>query len=134
MKIGMLWFDNDPHTALAAKVEKAAAYYRTKYGKTPTVCFVHPSMLPAAQEAETRVTETAPAAKKTRSKNKKAQPASTGISTAGVEVRANPSVRPNHFWIGVNGASPVNSTTSTSRDRSAGISPDLTLSSASSSR
>ncbi len=132
MKIGMLWFDNDPHTALAAKVEKAAAYYLTKYGRTPTVCFVHPSMLPAAQEAEAG--ETAPAAKKTRSKKESAQPASSGISSAGVEVRANPAVRPNHFWIGVNGVSPVNSTTSTSRDRSAGMSPDLTLSSASSSR
>jgi hypothetical protein len=134
MKIGMLWFDNDPHTPLAAKVEKAAAYYLTKYGRTPTVCFVHPSMLPAAQEAESEETVTTQAAKKTRSKKEKAQPASTGISAVGVEVRTNPSVRPNHFWIGVNGASPVNSTTSTSRDRSAGISPDLTLSSASSSR
>jgi len=134
MKIGMLWFDNDPHTALAAKVEKAAAYYLTKYGRTPTVCFVHPSMLPAAQEAETSETGTAPTAKKTRSKKGSAQPASSGISSAGVEVRANPAVRPNHFWIGVNGVSPVNSTTSTSRDRSAGMSPDLTLSSASSSR
>jgi len=134
MKIGMLWFDNDPHTTLAAKVEKAAAYYITKYGRTPTVCFVHPSMLPAKQAAESREAETAQAARQPRSKKEKAQPVSTVISTAGVEVRANASVRPNHFWIGVNGVSPVNSTTSTSRDRSAGMSPDLTLSSASSSR
>jgi len=134
MKIGMLWFDNDPHTNLAAKVEKAAAYYITKYGRTPTVCFVHPSMLPAEQAAESSETDGAQAAKKTRSKKEKAQPVSSGISTAGVEVRTSPSVRPNHFWIGVNGVSPVNSTTSTSRDRSAGMSPDLTLSSASSSR
>ena len=134
MKIGMLWFDNDPHTPLAAKVEKAAAYYLTKYGRTPTVCFVHPSMLPNAQEVDARETGTAPAAKKPRGKKESARPASAGISSAGVEVRANPAVRPNHFWIGVNGVSPVNSTTSTSRDRSAGMSPDLTLSSASSSR
>jgi hypothetical protein len=32
MKIGMLWFDSDPHTTLAAKVKKAAAYHITKYG------------------------------------------------------------------------------------------------------
>jgi hypothetical protein len=28
MNVGMLWFDNDPHTALAAKVDCAADYYR----------------------------------------------------------------------------------------------------------
>ena len=74
MKIGMLWFDNDPHTTLAAKVEKAAAYYITKYGRIPTVCFVHPSMLP------------------------------TPPQDVGMEVRPTKSVLPNHFWLGVNAA------------------------------
>ncbi len=45
MQTGMLWFDNDPKTALAAKIERAAAYYRQKYGRTPNLCLVHPSML-----------------------------------------------------------------------------------------
>jgi hypothetical protein len=45
MNIGMLWFDNDPHTALTAKVNRAADYYRQKYGLVPDLCMVHPSML-----------------------------------------------------------------------------------------
>lgn len=44
MKIGMLWFDNDANTGLAAKIERAAAYYRTKYGRDPDLCLIHPSM------------------------------------------------------------------------------------------
>lgn len=82
MNVGMLWFDNDPRAALDVKVERAAAYYRTKYGRTPTLCFVNPSMLPG-------------------------EPASTGSSArtllaAGVEVRSHRSVLPNHLWIGIN--------------------------------
>ena len=45
MNIGMLWFDNDPKTDLNGKIERAAAYYRSKYGQSPNLCFVHPSML-----------------------------------------------------------------------------------------
>jgi hypothetical protein len=45
MNAGMLWFDNDPRTALPAKVERAADYYRQKYGLIPDLCLVHPSML-----------------------------------------------------------------------------------------
>jgi hypothetical protein len=45
MNVGMLWFDNDPRTALTAKVSRAADYYRQKYGRVPNLCLVHPSML-----------------------------------------------------------------------------------------
>jgi hypothetical protein len=45
MHIGMLWFDNDPKTALTVKIERAIDYYRQKYGRTPDLCLVHPSML-----------------------------------------------------------------------------------------
>lgn len=156
MKIGMLWFDNDPHTDLAAKVERAASYYRSKYGKTPTVCFVHPSMLPTVQVEQAQESQhfkdsqqpgkisssdqTGPETgkpargRKNSKHNAKIQQSAGAVQASGVEVRANPSVRPHHFWIGVNGVSPVSSTTSTSNDRPAGISPDLTLSSASSKR
>ena len=34
MNVGMLWFDNDPRTALSVKVQRAADYYHQKYGKT----------------------------------------------------------------------------------------------------
>jgi hypothetical protein len=49
MNVGMLWFDNDPRTALTAKVARAADYYRQKYGLVPDLCLVHPSMLAKAQ-------------------------------------------------------------------------------------
>jgi hypothetical protein len=85
MNIGMLWFDNDPKAGLSIKIERAAAYYRSKYGKAPNLCFVHPSMIPATAPAEV---EQAPDGK--------------SYTTEGVEIRSNRSVLPNHFWIGVN--------------------------------
>ena len=45
MDIGMLWFDNDPRTKLNLKIDRAADHYRQKYGVTPNLCVVHPSML-----------------------------------------------------------------------------------------
>lgn len=74
MNIGMLWFDNDPKANLKLKVERAASYYQRKYGQTPDVCFVHPSMVLSNPE----------------------KPPS-------IEIRTNSSVLPNHFWIGING-------------------------------
>lgn len=72
MKIGMLWFDNDPNTGLAAKVGRAAAYYRTKYGRDVDLCLVHPCMM------------------------------EDGIQQVGkVTVRASRLVLPGHFWVGI---------------------------------
>jgi hypothetical protein len=45
MNAGMLWFDNDPKTALTAKIERAVDYYRHKYGRDPNLCLIHPSMV-----------------------------------------------------------------------------------------
>lgn len=84
MNIGMLWFDNDPKANLDLKVERAVVYYRNKYGRAPNVCFVHPTMLPTAEESKA---ETAADAAR--------------YTAAGVEVRSNRSVLPNHLWIGV---------------------------------
>ena len=44
MFTGMLWFDNS-QTTLEVKIQKAVDYYRKKYGRTPDLCLVHPSML-----------------------------------------------------------------------------------------
>jgi hypothetical protein len=73
MNIGMLWFDNDVKADLPTKIQRAADYYRTKYGRTPNLCFVHPSMLPNPVN-----------------------------QTGGVELRTSRSVLPNHLWLGVN--------------------------------
>ncbi|HLO17142.1 MAG TPA: hypothetical protein VK206_20070, partial [Anaerolineales bacterium] len=46
MHTGMLWFDNS-QTALTVKIQKAVDYYHKKYGRSPDLCLVHPSMLDA---------------------------------------------------------------------------------------
>lgn len=76
MNVGMLWFDNDPRTALTAKVARAADYYRRKYGLVPDLCLVHPSML------------------------SKAHPNSVEGPVGKVAVRPNRLIQPNHLWIG----------------------------------
>ncbi len=78
MKTGMLWYDSDTKSDLDAKITRAATYYQTKYGQRPDLCFVHPTMLAPALQNE-------PANRK----------------LAGVEVRINQMVMPNHLWIGV---------------------------------
>ena len=78
MYIGMLWFDNDSKTELNAKVARAADYYQRKYGQTPNMCYVHPSML-------TRNSSVLEAA----------------VRAGSVEVRGLSTVLPNHFWIGI---------------------------------
>jgi len=72
MNVGMLWFDNDPRTALTAKIARAADYYRKKYGRIPDLCLVHPTML-----------------------------ADPGQPAGEIAVRPNRLVLPGHLWIGV---------------------------------
>ena len=76
MNTGMLWYDNDPRTALAVKVARAADYYRQKYGHAPNMCLVNPSML-----GDNR-------------------PDFPGGHAGNVMIRPNHSVLPGHLWIG----------------------------------
>jgi hypothetical protein len=73
MNSGMLWFDNDPKTDLVSKLVRAVQYYRGKYGCEPDLCFMHPRMLPPDGAAH----------------------------LAGLDVRPNRLVMPNHLWLGV---------------------------------
>lgn len=75
MEIGMLWFDNDPRTALAIKIGRASDYYRLKYGSVPNLCLVHPSML-------------------------NGHPDLVGGFPGKIVVRPNRVVQPGHLWIG----------------------------------
>lgn len=75
MNAGMMWFDNDPLTALTSKVNRAADYYRKKYGLDPDICMVHPSMLEEQHEIDER-------------------------PTGEVAIRSNRAILPGHFWIG----------------------------------
>ncbi len=77
MNSGMLWFDNDPKTALTAKIARAAEYYRQKYGRQPNVCLIHPSMM------------------------ENDSPAQSALGVAEVTVRPYRPVLPGHLWIGV---------------------------------
>lgn len=73
MNIGMLWFDNDHKADLATKIQRAANYYHSKYGKAPNLCLVHPRTL-----------------------------GNNSWKRADIELRATRSVLPNHFWLGIN--------------------------------
>jgi hypothetical protein len=76
VKTGLLWFDDDPRKQLEEKVKRAVAHYERKYGRSPTLCFVHPS----AFDGNGR----------------------RGVKKAGgVEIRSGRSVLPDHFWLGV---------------------------------
>ncbi|HIQ01190.1 MAG TPA: hypothetical protein EYH30_03520 [Anaerolineales bacterium] len=75
MDIGLLWFDNDPRRGLEEKVLRAVAHYRRKYGHTPNVCFVHPSMLNGNGRRSV-------------------------LRAGGVEVRPGRAILPDHFWVG----------------------------------
>lgn len=78
MNTGMLWFDNDPKAELPIKVQRAAKYFKEKYGTSPNLCFVHPSMLSGANPTK-----------------------GNGSLGTGIEIRPNRSILPNHLWIGV---------------------------------
>lgn len=72
MDIGMMWFDNDPKTDLTAKIERAAEFYKSKYGRIPTLCLVNPKSL------------------------------TEGMSISGnIAVRSQTMVLPGHLWIGL---------------------------------
>ena len=73
MNIGMLWFDNDNKSDLTTKIQRAANYYHSKYGKAPNLCLINPRTL-----------------------------GDTLWTGANIEVRTTRSVLPNHFWLGVN--------------------------------
>jgi hypothetical protein len=47
MKSGMLWLDADAKRSLEEKVQRAADYYREKYGRAPDLCLVNPTLLAA---------------------------------------------------------------------------------------
>lgn len=72
MKTGMLWFDNDPKTALAAKVIRAVKYYTKKYGRVPNTCLVNPGAI-----------------------------INENVDIGQIAVRPFRSVLPGHLWIGV---------------------------------
>ena len=56
MNAGMLWFDNDPKTALSTKIEKAVNYYQKKYGRKPNLCLINPNSLNGEKSEDGKIT------------------------------------------------------------------------------
>lgn len=79
MKVGLLWFDDDPKRSLREKIAPAAKRYRQKYGAPPNTCYVHPSTLLPAQAGG--------------GNGKTAQVGTVHVATL-------PTVLQHHFWIG----------------------------------
>lgn len=75
MNTGMLWFDNS-QAPLAEKVAKAAAYFLKKYGRSPDLCLVHPSMSDKRAYIE-------------------------GTNGGRINIRPYRPILPGHLWIGV---------------------------------
>ena len=73
MHTGLLWFDNDSHTTLSVKIQKAMEYYRRKFGRTPNLCLVHPSMMESGHKQ---------------------------MDLSKVSIRPYRSIMPGHLWIG----------------------------------
>jgi len=82
MHTGMLWFDNS-QVQLNIKIQKAVDYYHKKYGRTPDLCLVHPSML---EKDQSQLETLAPGA-------------SAGVNK--LTVRPYRPVLPGHIWIGI---------------------------------
>lgn len=76
MKLGLLWFDDDPRRDLDEKIARAARHYERKFGRRPNVCYVHPSLLGEGPERR-----------------------------AGMRLEALPSVLRDHLWLGEEQAS-----------------------------
>jgi hypothetical protein len=67
----MLWFDNDKSADLVTKIQRAAAYYKDKYGRSVNTCYIHPAMV------------------------------TNPVTVPGIEIKTSRSVIPNHFWMGI---------------------------------
>ena len=78
MRVGLLWFDDDPKKEVSLKVKEAAERYSEKFGRRPNVCHVSPTTL--ALPPDPMGTE--------------------GVHFDGLRVLSSPLVLPDHFWVG----------------------------------
>jgi len=86
MKVGLLWYDDDPGHDLAEKIRRAARRYRQKFGASPNICYVHRSVLhPSTGSGQAPQGETG---------NGKVR------KVGGVRVSPSPTVLRHHFWLG----------------------------------
>jgi hypothetical protein len=89
MKIGLLWYDDDPRKPSEQKIAQALERYKEKFGLAPDTCYV-----PAGVQV------TAEALSGLISRNG----GHDNASMPRLRVVPSRAVRPNHFWIGVDDA------------------------------
>jgi hypothetical protein len=77
MKVGWMWFDNDPGRSIEEKIQRAVQGYRTKFGRFPNTCYVNQRAV-----------------------------AGDGFCCGKVKVVAAPNILRQHFWLGVSDAPP----------------------------
>jgi len=94
MKVGLLWYDDDPGRDLAEKVGRAARRYRQKFGTSPNICYVHRSVLHPPASSPPRVLAVAGQAPQGEAGNGKVR------KVGGVRVSPSPTVLRHHFWLG----------------------------------
>ena len=72
MKVGWMWFDNDPKRSIEEKIQGAVQRYRTKFGRFPNTCYVNDRTITG-----------------------------DGFRSGRVRVIAARNILPHHFWLGV---------------------------------
>ena len=73
MKVGMLWFDNDPTVEIEYRIMRACCFYHEKYGQKPSMCLINPNLVDSSEHE----------------------------ISAGIEVRPSLAVQPDYFWVGM---------------------------------
>jgi len=92
MRVGLLWFDDDPKKEVSLKVKEAAERYFEKFGRWPNVCYVSPATLPLPRDAECIGIE---GVHLDPSDGEDPQDVNHGL-----RVLSSPLILPDHFWVG----------------------------------
>jgi len=71
MRVGLLWFDDDPKKEVSRKAKEAAERYWEKFGRRPNLCYVSLGTLPIE-----------------------------GLHLDSLRLLPSPLVLPDHFWVG----------------------------------
>ncbi len=94
MKVGLLWYDDDPGHDLAEKIGRAARRYRQKFGASPNICYVHRSVLhPSTDSGQAPSTDSGQAHQGETGNGKVRK-------VGGIRVSPSPTVLRHHFWLG----------------------------------
>jgi hypothetical protein len=102
MKVGLLWYDDDPGHDLAEKIGRAARRYRQKFGASPNICYVHRSVLsPSTDSGQAPSTDSGQAPSTGSGQAHQGETDNGKLrKVGGVRVSPSPTVLRHHFWLG----------------------------------